>query len=51
MSFAAAHTSSTVRLQSARPHLLQSHPDAFVVRGDSWFAICCATSSLPLFFR
>jgi hypothetical protein len=22
-----------------------------VVRGDSWLAICCATSSLPLFFQ
>jgi hypothetical protein len=23
----------------------------FIVRGDSWLAICCATSSFPLFFR
>jgi hypothetical protein len=23
----------------------------FVVRGESWLTMCCATSSLPLFFR
>jgi len=24
---------------------------SFVVRGESWLTMCCATSSLPLFFR
>jgi hypothetical protein len=27
----------------------RQHGAVSVVRGDSWLAICCATSSLPLF--